>query len=166
MINNELDLELDLNWIDEYNKNLKKNIFSFIEPQKNIKIINLYIENKKIIYYHKYKIEINNKKIENEKILNLIEKNKKVNNKKFKLIDILKFELDIELNNIDKLIKKENKLNLIPVDIYKDIYFKDTINIFKNLQSLFFIYEIDKNNKKILTRRSHDIKHNITKKYY
>ena len=164
---NESNLILDNLWIENYHKNLLKQNFFFIEPIKKISIFNLYIKNNKIIFYHKNKIEIVNKKITNQKILSLIEKNKYIKSIKFKLKEILKFEIDIDNSNIEKFIKNNEKIKLINMDIYKDIYFKDTINIFKNLSCLYFIFEVNENIKKnITTHISVRKKNKQTKKYY
>jgi len=160
------ELKLDNVWIDKYNNDLKKQLFFYIEPVKNIKIFNIYINNNKIIYYQKKKINIEDKKIDNFKLLKIIERLKKINNEKFKIIDVLKFQILINNENIQKFLKNEYLIEFQKIDLYKTIFFNDSINIFKNLNSIYIIYKKDEINLKNLTAKNRQKKHNITKKKY
>lgn len=160
-----MELELDNSWIENYTKNIETQSFFLIEPLKYITIFFIYINKNKIIFYHKDKVTIQDKVIKNLKILNLIEKHKNIQLKQFKLKEILRFKLNINNREIEKFIKNNNKNKLEKINIYKDIYFEDTINIFKNLPCLYFIYELNENISNNRTSKIMPKKHNITKKY-
>ena len=160
-----MELELDNSWIENYNKNLKSQSFFLIEPLNNITIFNIYIKENKIIFYHKYKITIENQVIKSLNTLTLVEKYKNIKSKKFKLKEILKFKLNISNNQIENFLKNNYIIPLEKINIYKDIYFEDTINIFKNLPCLYFIYEIKDNTLNNKTAKIMQKNHNITKKY-
>lgn len=162
----EEELELDILWIEKYKKDINKQLFFFVEPIKNIKIFNIYIKNNKIVYYHKKKIYIKDSKIENINLLKMIERFKKIKDETFKIKDILKFQVTINNNNITKFLKNKYLINLEKMDLYKDIYFIDCINIFKNLNCLYLIYEINELNTKNLTAKKRQKKHKVTKKIY
>lgn len=140
-----MELELDNSWIETYINKLEDVSFFLTEPTNNVTIFNIYIKQNKIIFYHKYKITIENKLIDPLKTLTLVEKYKNIKSEKFKLKEILRFKLNIDNNQIEKFIKNINTIQLEKINIYKDIYFEDTINIFKNLPCLYFIYEIKDN---------------------
>lgn len=140
-----MELELDNSWIETYINKLEDMSFFFTEPTNTVTIFNIYIKQNKIIFYHKYKITIENKLIDPLKTLTLVEKYKNIKSEKFKLKEILRFKLNIDNNQIEKFIKNNNTIQLEKINIYKDIYFEDTINIFKNLPCLYFIYEIKDN---------------------
>jgi len=160
-IEKNIDLNIDFNWIEDYNNNLYSKLFLLKEIPKNIHIFNIYINNNKIIFYHKYKIVINKILTSNE-ILKLIESNKIIKSLKFNFNEILKFELNIDNSNIEKFIKNNHKINLESINIYKDLYFKDSINIFKNIHCLFFIYDL--NNNELNKNITYKIAINKTKK--
>ena len=107
------DLDLDISWINKYNKGLDENKFLFLENVSYIHIFNIYIENDKIIFYHKYKEDIKNNMISNERILNLLNKFKDIKSKNLKGI-VVKGNQNIILDRKDcfKFIDK-NKMFLI-----------------------------------------------------
>jgi len=132
---------LDQRWIDYYFENLDKNIFCYKEKIKELDIFYLYIIDNEISYFLKDKIEFNNK-IHNIDLLSIIEDHKKVDDQSFSIKNILKFDYSIDNLNIEKFIDSENisHYKLEEVGYQNDIFFKDNINIFKKLSSLFFIY--------------------------
>jgi hypothetical protein len=132
---------IDQGWIDNYFKNLDRNLFSYKEKIKEIDIFYLYLIDNEIFYFFKDKLKIDNK-INNHDLINIIESHKKVNEENFCLKNILKFDYSIENLNIEKFINNENISDnkLEEVGYQNDIYFKDNINIFNKLSSLFFIY--------------------------
>lgn len=137
-----MELEtIDQTWIDNYFENLDKNIFSYKEKIKEIDIFYLYIIDDEILYFFKDKLEIDNK-ITNNNLISIIENHKKVNEEIFYFKNLLRFDYSIDNLNIEKFINIENisHCNLEVIGYQNDIYFKDNINIFKKLSSLFFIY--------------------------
>ena len=137
-----MELEtIEQTWIDNYFENLDKNIFSYKEEIKEIDIFYLYIIDDEILYFFKDKLEIDNK-ITNNNLISIIENHKKVNEEIFYFKNLLRFDYSIDNLNIEKFINIQNisDCNLEVIGYQNDIYFKDNINIFKKLSSLFFIY--------------------------
>lgn len=157
--------ELDQDWIDNYFNNINNNIFSFIEPIKEITIFFIYINNNETEYFFKSFLNID-KFISKASLFKLIEERKIINNNYYNLKNLFKYELLLDQHNIKKFLDNEKYYNeLQGVNYYDDIYFSDNINIFKKINSLFFIFEkkISKDSKNI-TFKNVRTKHNLTKK--
>ena len=163
MMNNE---ELNQDWIDNYFNTLNNNIFSFIEPIKEVTIFYIYLNNNEIEYFYKTKLKIENYISKNE-IFNIIENKKIQNNRYYNLKNLLKFELILDHCNIKKFLDNEKIYNEIEnINYHQDIYFKDNINIFKNLNSLFFIFEKKKSkDSKNITFKTVREKNSTTRKH-
>ncbi len=85
---------IDQGWIDNYFKNLDRNLFSYKEKIKEIDIFYLYLIDNEIFYFFKDKLKIDNK-INNHDLINIIESHKKVNEENFD-----------ERNVYDKMVNK------------------------------------------------------------
>ena len=159
--------ELDQDWIDNYFNNINNNIFSFIEPIKEITIFFIYINNNETEYFFKSFLNID-KFISKASLFKLIEERKIINNNYYNLKNLFKYELLLDQHNIKKFLDNEKYYNeLQAVNYYDDIYFSDNINIFKKINSLFFIFEkkFSKDSKNI-TFKTVRTKHNLTKKSF
>ena len=73
--------ELDQDWIDNYFNNINNNIFSFIEPIKEITIFFIYINNNETEYFFKSFLNID-KFISKASLFKLIEERKEARKKK------------------------------------------------------------------------------------
>ena len=111
--------------------------------------------------YHKIKFIKNDKILIDDSKLNkldlsiLIKKNKKHNNIYYQPLSILKYNIDINSNEINSYLKFPNDYNfLINEKNIKDITWNDSISLFKDLNSLHIIYyESKKKNKAGETKR-------------
>ena len=114
----------------------------------------IYINKNKEIYNIKSHTEkLENNKLKKERIIYLI-KNYQYNlNEKHKLIDILQFNITLNINEMkDMILDKNNNNYLTPIKILDDIKFNNTIKILEKENSLIFILtHIEK--KDIHTRR-------------
>ena len=125
--------ELDQDWIDNYFNNINNNIFSFIEPIKEITIFYIYINNNETEYFFKSFLNID-KFISKESLFKLIEDRKTINNKYYNLKNLFKYKLLLDQHNIKKFLDNEKYYNeLQAINYYDDIYFSDNINIFKKI---------------------------------
>lgn len=165
MENTKIDI-INQDWINKYYNHINNNIFSFIEPINEITIFFIYLnKNNETEYFFKSNQKID-KVISMMTLFNLIENKKVLKDNYYKLKNLLKFELLIDNNNIKKFLDNDKYyIKLEPVKYYQDIYFEDNINIFKNINSLFFIFEekISKDSKNI-TLKNIRKKNNKTKK--
>jgi len=155
------------NWITEFtNKESDYNNFY----QDNISYINIYImyvnKNKclekvkeKTIYLHKNNI------LEKEELKKIIMSYKKSENISYRLISLLKHNIDIEPDDIAKSLKENYQYNYIEsLKSIDDIMFNKSITTFEDLNSLFFVfYETDIKVGKNTTKRV-KLKQNYTHK--
>ena len=151
-----LDLELNDFFIDEIEKQDSEYYDFYNEKVDNIKLYFIYInKNNKIIFIAKDSKIIENNKLPRYELLLLIKKKTKYNNMKFIPLSILKYNIDIHANDINDYIEGEKNYNFLSNEKnIKDIMWNDTINLFKDINSLYIIfYEDEKKKKKSETKR-------------
>lgn len=138
---------MDGMWLDNYLDKEKTFDKFYKEEVKKINLFFLYIDKQNnIIKILKEKQEIIDKKISKQKIIELIKEKKKILNKNFKLVDILQYNFNIENVDVKKFLnKKLEHLFLKKIKKIKDIYWLDTIPLFKKLNSLYCIFFEKKN---------------------
>lgn len=157
-----MNIELDTGWIENFNQYetfYKQDIddiqISYIYIDKN----NNVIKTRKEIYELK-KTNILSK----EELIYLIHHHKNMNNEKYSLLSLLQYNIDIEPNeiimnkyNIDiSNNKKEDILSNYLTTLYSldTIYWKPTINFFKDINTLYIVYhEKRKKKEKNKTKR-------------
>jgi len=150
--------ELDNSWIRNYEiKELDYNDF-YKDDVKYIKTYTLYI-NKSLILENineeNFILETNNvlKKHELISIINKYKNEKK--EKKVKLLSILKYNINLDSDNVFEYLKQETENNLF-LESVKDIdniNFDPSISMFEDLNSLFFIFVESNNTEKSQTKR-------------
>jgi hypothetical protein len=159
-------LKNDLNdkWITNYVKEEKLFNKFYKEEVKNIKLYFFYIDkHKEIIKVLKNKLDISNNVLLKNDISYIINENREILNKKFILIQLLKYNFNIENKNINKFLKNSNDfIFLTKLNKITDIYWDDTIPLFKSLNSLYFIFfekkNLKHNTKKICLKRNRKTK--------
>ena len=157
MENNE---SLDTSWFQEYNKllNLQTNYnkekmididikFIYIDNQDNIQ--NIYCEKLKLHSSH------NGSQITKEDLLKIIQKNKTKNSIKYKLEDILFFHIPIDHENISDFNNQDPSGNYLKkVSFFDSLEIPDSIFIFHNINSLYFIFKLNETDKHNFTIKS------------
>ena len=166
----EEEEEIDTSWIDNFKKDNETYSDFYTEEVTNITLFFIYINNKNDVENLSRDLMILDRKntVMRDQLIQIIKQNKIHNNNKYKLISLLKYNIDIEqeeiynfINNKDdssfnnRFFTKEKYLN--------DINYKNTINIFQDLNSLFFIFKktipiVNKNNitkKSIVLSQNH-----------
>ena len=158
----EEEEEINLNWLNEF-----ENEYSFIEnlnneDVKNVNYYFIYINSDKVIErINSETIILETENIVNkydllQKINNLINKNKD----KYKLISLLKYNIDLNKNEIKNFLNDKEDDFLKAYTLIEDIKFKKTLNMFKSLNSIFFIFY----EKKIRDNKTKRIKIKTNKK--
>lgn len=161
---------LDNSWINNY-ETLEKDYFFFYKEQvDNINLYFIYINNNNEINLITQENVSISKKLEKKFIYKIIKKKKYNNGINYKLISLLKYNILLEPENIKNFLNNEfnenNNIFLIPIYKIEDIEFEDTITLFKDLNSLFFVFFDNSNsniiynhklNKKILTKKYRNI---------
>ena len=154
----ELDNELDNEWIENYEtQELDYNDF-YKDDVKYIKTYSLHINRGLIlenINEENFILETNNvlKKHELISIINKYKNDKK--EKKVKLLSILKYNINLDSDNVFEYLKQETENNLF-LESVKDIdniNFDPSISMFEDLNSLFFIFVETNNTEKSQTKR-------------
>jgi hypothetical protein len=188
MINNEDELELDFNldtkWIDDFDKldNEYKNYYK--EDLSFIKIHSIYINFKnEIEKLVEEKLLLKTPgTIMKQEVLGLIKKNMYSNNNKYKLLSILKFNIDIEPYHLKYFLKYTNTVKKDIINIgnqflhinknIDDIHFEKSISMFHDINDLIFIYyynsptSINNNNNNENNKINSLCNKNITKKVF
>ena len=142
-------MELDDSWIEEYE--LKEKDFQkfYKEPVETVEIIFLYInkegELEKIEKTHCL-LETDNK-IDRDELISIIKENIVDNKIKYSLLSILQHNIDLDPNDLGKYLTKhdteetlkENQYLQVISDI-SDLHFKDSITLFRDLDSVFVVF--------------------------
>ena len=135
----------DDSWINNY-EILEKDYSSFYkEPVDSIKLYFIYINKDNEIDTIKQDDLIISNKIEQEKVYQIIKENKFKNDNHYKLVGLLKYNISLDPHHIkhfleDTLDPDTNDSFLVPLYKISDIIYEDTITLFKDLNSLYFIF--------------------------
>lgn len=154
----------DYLWIDNFNKREKEYNKYYKNKQKKIIVYFLFIDKTDTVeYFLAKKIPLDNGILSRDKLVSLINNHK--NRKKHIFYKLLKYNVTIDPENIDKLVQQkiDNSEFLTEEKSIQDIIVKDTIEMLQSTNAIFLIYKEKKpinciSNK---TRRHH--KKNISK---
>jgi hypothetical protein len=140
--------DLDTSWIDAFKKDNETYSDFYTEEVTNITLFFIYIDHKNDIENLSRDLMILDRKntIGRDQLIQLIKQNQHHNHNKYKLISLLKYNIDIESEEIYNFINNKdnssfNKRFFIQEKYLNDIIYKNTINIFQDLNSLFFIFK-------------------------
>ena len=140
--------EIDTSWIDDFKKDNETYSDFYTEEVTNITLFFIYIDHKNDIENLSRDLMILDRKntIVRDQLIQLIKQNQIHNNNKYKLISLLKYNIDIEPEEIYNFINNKddssfNKRFFIQEKYLNDIIYKNTINIFQDLNSLFFVFK-------------------------
>ena len=166
----EFEFEESDDWLDKIKKNdtLFQDFYS--EEPKSIKINYLYVNSEKnLVNIKQEKILLTNKKIDKDNLLFLLKRHSNHNNKRYNVSNLLKYNIDIFPEDIYKFLENPKRYNFIEqYDRVKDMIWRNTINLFQDMNSLYIVY-----NEKNHTRKNHtrkrifirkDIRKNKTRK--
>ena len=160
--------EFDTSWIDNFKKDNETYSDFYTEEVTTITLFFIYINNKNDVENLSRDLMILDRKnaVMRDQLIQIIKQNQIHNNNKYKLISLLKYNIDIEPEEIYNFINNKDdssfsKRFFIQEKYLNDIIYKNTINIFQDLNSLFFIY---KEPLPIDNKSNNSIKSNITKK--
>ena len=149
---NEIDPDeiLDTHWLDKFKAaEMEYNEF-YKEPVTSINIYLLYInKNNELEHIHTNKCLLNeNGLLKREIIISFIKRYQLLFSIHYKLLSLLKYNIDLEPTEIKEFTLEEitlsNKRFLYSEKYLEDIHFKDSINMFQDLNALFFIFYEDK----------------------
>jgi hypothetical protein len=140
------DEDIDINILEEFNKNMLKYNDFYKENVETIKI--------KILYINKDNLLVNIKRddlilstpniISNGEIIKILKLNNVAMNKKFKMYCMSLYNVSIDSENIE-YIKEENFLTNI--NQINDVKIEPTINILQDLNELLIVFKENEKNK-------------------
>ena len=137
---------LDQDYILQYENNYLKKIKIQKTRIDKIKAYSLYIINNELCHIKVNSIFLENNILPKEKLLYLIKKTQFYNEKKYKLVSLLKFDLNI---NIEELIEQKNVNTasdyLDSLKILETIKFNNNIDLITDINSIFLIFNKNKN---------------------
>ena len=97
---------------------------------------------------------LEDKKIDKTKLVFLLKKNKIHNNTNHKLISILQYNIDLSPEDLGLYLKNNDNFNFLTVkSSLSELKWDDTINLFKDLNSLHILYYDDTKAKKNTTKK-------------
>jgi hypothetical protein len=147
---NDEEERLNTQWIEQFKREEDDYNDFYKEPVTSIKVFFLYV-NKTNELEHIYSdlcLLIDNRAIKRETIISLIKHNQYFHSIKYKLLSILKYNIDLEPNEVTNYIyETTSRETETPSSMFftaekylNDIYFADSINMFQDLNALFFIF--------------------------
>jgi len=173
MDNEFSDLDIDENWINDFKKNEKSYDDFYKDKVEHIKLFYLYVSSSNILENIKKDSILldENSTLKKDTIISLIMKNQMCNTIKYKLLSLVRFNITLNPEEINNFIYKDEYKELssqfITSEKYlNDIKYSDTINIFQDLNCLYFIFyeEKQKMNTNGISNSSSNSSNNTTKK--
>ncbi len=134
--------ELDTNWIKEFEKDEEIYKDFYKDPIESIKIFLLYVDNNNNLFHIKKNLcTLDNSQIKKESLMKIIKEHMFHNKKKYRPISILKWNINMEPEDISSYLKESSKFNFLTVERKIDtIKFEESINLFHNINSLYIVY--------------------------
>ena len=146
---------IDEGWITQIEQEEKEYNSFYKEENETIELVYIYINKENKIYYvKKDMVVLENKILDKTKLLFLLKNNKKYNNKQHKLISILQYNIDLSPQELSLYLKNEDNFNFLSIKSnLTDLKWDDTINLFKDMNSLHIIYYEESKSKKGNTKK-------------
>ena len=132
---------LDTSWIKEYN-NIDEIYSDFYKEQlETISIYFLYVNRGSDLFHISKKIiDLSNAVIDKNTIVKLLKKNMILEKKKYRPISILKYNLTISPNDLEKYIDNTDKYTFLESEKeIKDIKFNNSITLFHDINGIYFV---------------------------
>ena len=145
---NDDDEELNMNWIEEFEKDEEKYSLFYPDTIEDITVSILYINSKKElekISEKKIKLEEDNK-IQRNELITLIKQNERMDKQKYKVLSILVYNFSLQNDEIKNFLKYGEKYDFLTNLKYIDTYEMDeTINCLHDINNLFILFFEDSN---------------------
>ena len=144
------DPPLDTAWLDDFKK--AESIYNdfYKEPVKSINLFLLYVNKENELEHlntDKYIVQENGI-IQRDIIISLIKQYQYLCSRRYKLLSLLKYNIDLEPTDIDNFIEEDfiisDKRFITSEKYLNDIQFDDSIHMFQDLNALFFIFYEEK----------------------
>lgn len=139
---------MNFDWIEEYEKSEEEYNDFYKTNVESIQISFLYVNRENELFHVKTeKFILNNGCINKEDILFILRKNMIHNDIKFLPISLLKYNIDLDVEDVKKYITEEEPRDFLTQAKYTNkIEWVDTISLFQDLNSLYVIFKERKSN--------------------
>ena len=134
-------MDLDTSWIDEFNKEEEKYVDFYKQGITGVRIVLFFInENNELFSSKKYNARLKDNIITKNQILNILKNNISYDNGSYTPSFILKFNVDLDPENIEDFIERPNQFNFLTSENYMtDIHWKETIQSMQPLNTLYIL---------------------------
>ena len=141
--------------IDELEDEVNKYQMFFYSQIEKINVYFIYINRLNEIHtFNKINYNLENNVLTKDELLFLIKRHSKFNNKKYRLWSLLSYQFDLENDEIQKYYKNIENYQLLQLHTnLNPIVWNKSINFFKELNDLYFLFVERKDEKKNKTRR-------------
>ena len=158
---NEIDPDeiIDTQWIDKFNQAESAYNEFYNEPVTSIKIYLMYVNQANELEHIHHDTCILDEKglLKREIIISFIKRYQLLFSIHYKLLSLLKYNIDLQPSEISDYVMEENILSdkrfLHSEKYLEDIQFKDSIHMFQDLNALFFIFYEEKQSLHNNTKR-------------
>lgn len=134
--------EMDNGWIAEFEKDEEIYKDFYKDKLETVKVFYLYVNSKNSIFHIKKEIlTLENSKITKDALITLLKENMTYNKYKYKPISILKWNINMEPEDVSSYLRNNSKYNFLNVEDKIDtITFDDSINLFHSVNSLYIVF--------------------------
>ena len=146
----DLDLDLDTSWIEKEEKRFSLEMNHDKSSMDSISCVFIYIDGnlsiQKIIKEREPLVSIHSDfGILNSRILQIIQERRHLGNgMKYKIMNLLKFVVDLETERIQEFINDDESTHFLKeVSMFHDIIIEPSIFVFHPLHSLYFFFKED-----------------------
>ena len=135
-------MELNCDWTDDFDKEEKFFNEFYKERVQNLQMFCYYVNKDKELFHIKKDIlTIDDGLLKKGDLIYHIRKNRIYQDKKFQLLSILKYNINIEPEDINFFLRDSEINQFLNTEKYIDnIKWDDTITLFQDLNSIIFIY--------------------------
>ena len=151
MSDEEFEVDDDCEWINKMKTNdeLYKDFYQV--ETKRVKVYCLYVNNNnELVYINKDSIELSNKVLNKSRLISLLKSKSFYNKRNYKIKFLLKYNIDIYPEDIPFFIKEPEQYDFLNSNNnINDMKWRDSIDLFQDMNSLYIIYfEKSKNKSK------------------
>ena len=132
----------DISWIKQFETEDEEYKDFYSEPVDSVRLLLLYVSKKNYLFHiKKDTIVLENNCLSKDSLIEILRTYMKHNNKKYRPISILKYNINLEPEEVELYVKGDNNINFLSAEKSIDsIHFEDSIALFQNLNSIYIIF--------------------------
>ena len=132
----------DISWIKQFETEDEEYKDFYSEPVDSVRLLLLYVSKKNYLFHiKKDTVVLENNCLSKDSLIEILRTYMKHNNKKYRPISILKYNINLEPEEVELYVKDSNNINFLSAEKSIDsIHFEDSIALFQNLNSIYIIF--------------------------